>query len=51
MGEGMTSRYKSSKHSNYACKHGDDTREIAGFRWGQGRPAWSRGTSTEGDNV
>jgi xylulose-5-phosphate/fructose-6-phosphate phosphoketolase len=51
MGESMALRYKSSEHRHYACKHGDDTPEIAGWRLGQGRPAGTRGTSTEGDNV
>jgi xylulose-5-phosphate/fructose-6-phosphate phosphoketolase len=51
MGESMALRYKLSEHRHYACEHGDDTPEIAGWRWGQGRPADTRGTSTEGDNV
>ena len=32
MGESMALHYKSSKHRHYACKHGDDTPEIAGRR-------------------
>ena len=38
-------------HKHYVCKHGDDMPEIAGWRWGLAKPATSRRTSTEGDNV
>ena len=50
-GEGQALRDKLLEHKEYVRKHGDDMPEIAGWRWGQGRPAGTRGTSTEKDNV
>jgi xylulose-5-phosphate/fructose-6-phosphate phosphoketolase len=44
-------RDKLIEHKEYIRKHGDDLPEIAGWRWGSGRQAGDRATSTEGDNV
>jgi xylulose-5-phosphate/fructose-6-phosphate phosphoketolase len=51
MGESMALPYKSSEHRHYACKHGHDMPEIAGWRWGQGQQGGAQATSTEGDNL
>jgi xylulose-5-phosphate/fructose-6-phosphate phosphoketolase len=44
-------RKKLIDHKHYVCEHGDDMPEIAGWRWGAGKPGGTRATSTEGDNV
>ncbi|MGO9110307.1 MAG: phosphoketolase [Thermoguttaceae bacterium] len=46
----QTLRDKLIEHKHYIDKYGDDTPEIAGWRWGQAK-AGARIESTEGDNV
>jgi xylulose-5-phosphate/fructose-6-phosphate phosphoketolase len=39
------------EHKQYVAEHGEDRPEIAGWRWGQRRPAEGPPSSTEADNA